>query len=369
MLENKKKLDRVLLYAFFALLVFGLIMIASAGISYSRTRFGDAYFFLKRQLIGVSIGLVLMYVMQQIKYDFWKKISVPMFGASIILLILVFIPGIGSRIYGASRWIQLGPVSFQPAEMLKLSLILYLATWLESRKEKIKDFSEGFVPFMIILIFVSFLLIKQPDVGTLGVVVLTSIAIFFISGSKLSHLFSMASLGMGALFVLIKIESYRMDRLMVFLHPELDPRGIGYQISQALLAIGSGGFFGVGLGESMQKFNYLPEPVGDSIFAIIGEELGMLGCLVLVALFAIVVMRGILIAKRAPDVFSKLTAIGIVSWIFFQSFINIGAITGLVPLTGIPLPFISYGGTSIIFLMASVGILLNISKYTKNQTN
>ena len=365
MAEKQKKIDKVLLYAFFALLAFGLMMIASAGISYSRTRFGDAYFFLKRQLIGVSIGLLVMYVTQKINYTFWKKISVPMFGASIILLILVFIPGIGSRIYGASRWLQLGPVSFQPAEMLKLSLILYLATWLESKREKIADFAEGLMPFSIILIFVSFLLIKQPDVGTLGVVVLTSITIFFISGSKLSHLFSMAVLGAAALFALIKVESYRMDRLMVFMHPELDPRGIGYQINQALLAIGSGGFFGVGLGESMQKFNYLPEPVGDSIFAIIGEELGMLGCLVLVVLFAIVVMRGLAIAKRAPDEFSKLTAIGIVSWIFFQSFINIGAISGLLPLTGVPLPFISYGGTSIIFLMASVGILLNISKHTK----
>lgn len=365
MAENKKKLDRGLLYAFFALIVFGLIMIASAGISYSRTRFGDEYFFLKRQLIGVSIGLVVMYLTQKINYNFWKKISVPLFGLSIILLILVFIPGIGSRIYGASRWLQLGPISFQPAEMLKLAMILYLATWLESKKEKVADFSEGLIPFSIILMFVSFLLIKQPDVGTLGVVVLTSIAIFFISGSKISHMFLMGSIGIAALFTLIKVESYRMDRLMVFLHPELDPRGIGYQINQALLAIGSGGFWGVGLGESMQKFNYLPEPVGDSIFAIIGEELGMFGCLVLVGLFAIVVMRGIHIAKNAPDDFSRLTAIGIVSWIFFQFFINIGAITGLLPLTGIPLPFISYGGTSIIFLMASVGILFNISKHAK----
>jgi cell division protein FtsW len=211
---------------------------------------------------------------------------------------------------------------------------------------------------------VSFLLIKQPDMGTLGVMILISLSIFFLSGAKLSHLASLGIAGALALFVLIKTESYRMDRLTVFLHPELDPRGIGYQINQALLAIGSGGIFGLGLGHSLQKFNYLPEPVGDSIFAIIGEELGMVGAMFLVILFVFFAIRGLRIAKNAPDRFSKLVACGIVSWIIFQAFINIAAICGLIPLTGIPLPFISYGGTSIIFLMVGVGILLNISKYS-----
>lgn len=363
-MNTEKKSDQILLYTIFALLAFGLIMIASAGIAYSRTRFGDSYFFFKRQLLGVSIGLIVLYLTQRINYKFWKKISFPMFVASIALLILVFIPGIGSKIYGANRWIQIGAFSFQPAEMLKLSLIIYLAAWLESRGERIKDFFEGLVPFLTIIALVSFLLIKQPDVGTLGVVISIAISVFFVSGSKISHIFLMMSGGLAALYILIKTESYRMNRLLVFLHPELDPRGIGYQINQALLAIGSGGILGVGLGHSMQKFNYLPEPVGDSIFAIIGEELGMIGCLILIALFVIVAMRGLRIAKSAPDVFAKLAATGITAWIFFQAFINISAITGLIPLTGIPLPFISYGGTSIIFLMAGIGILLNISKHT-----
>lgn len=362
--ENKKS-DRVLFYAIFALLVFGLMMIASAGVSYSKTRFGDAYFFFKRQLLGVSIGLIVLYFAQKVSYNFWKKMALPFFIASVALLVLVFVPGIGSKIYGASRWIQLGAVSFQPSEMLKISIIIYLAAWLESRGERTKDFFEGFVPFIAMLGLVGFLLMKQPDMGTMGVVILMAVSIFFIAGSKISHLLLMLVSGIVSLAALIKMEAYRMDRLTVFLHPELDPKGIGYQINQALLAIGSGGIFGAGLGHSLQKFNYLPEPVGDSIFAIIGEELGILGCVVVVGLFVTVAARGMKIARQAPDLFSKYAAVGISSWIFFQAAINISAISGLIPLTGIPLPFISYGGTSIIFLMAGAGILLNISKYAK----
>ena len=198
--------------------------------------------------------------------------------------------------------------------------------------------------------------------GTLGVIVVISMAIYFLSGAKLQHLLGMFGLGIAAFFALVKFESYRMDRLLVFLHPELDPRGVGYQINQALLAIGSGGLFGLGLGHSRQKFNYLPEPVGDSIFAVICEEIGLIGAMVLVSLFIIFAMRGLKIAKYAPDTFGKLVAVGITSWIIFQALINITAITGLIPLTGITLPFISYGGTSLVFSLVAVGILLNISK-------
>lgn len=364
-MEKTQKTYQCLLYALFALLFFGLIMIASAGIAYSRTRFGDPYFFFKHQLFfGVLPGLFVLYFVQKIDYSFWKKISFPLFAASIFALILVFIPGIGNKIYGASRWIQLGSFSFQPSEMLKFSLILYLAAWLENRVERVKDFYEGLLPFGAIVALVSFLLIKQPDVGTLGVVILISISIYFVSGARLSHIGFMGLAGVFFLYLLVKFESYRMNRFLVFLHPELDPRGIGYQINQALLAIGSGGIFGVGLGHSLQKFNYLPEPVGDSIFAIVGEELGMFGALIIVTLFLTIAFFGLRVAKDAPDRFSRLAAVGIVSWIVFQAFINISAISGIIPLTGIPLPFISYGGTSILFLMAAVGVLLNISKHT-----
>jgi len=364
-MENKnEKSDRPLLFLTFCLLVFGLVMIASAGVAYSKIRFNDEYFFFKRQLLfGVAPGLLLLYIGQKIDYGFWKKISLPFFVVSVALLILVFIPGIGSKIYGASRWIKIGSfVTFQPSEMLKLSLILYLAAWLEGRGEKVRDFFEGLTPFIMIIALVSFLLIKQPDLGTLGVIIFIAASMFFMAGSKISHILAMGASGVGLLYILIKTETYRMSRFLVFLHPEFDPQGVGYQINQALLAIGSGGIFGVGLGHSLQKFNYLPEPVGDSIFAIIAEELGLVGALLLLFLFVFFVFRGLKIAKNAPDNFSRLVAAGIVSWIFFQAIINISAITGIVPLTGIPLPFISYGGTSIVFLMIGVGILLNISK-------
>jgi len=363
-MNKSKSIDNVLLFIVFALLVFGLVMISSAGVAYSKTRFDSPYFFFKKQLFGVGVGLILLFIFQKINYHFWKKISLPFFAASLLCLVLVFVEGLGSKIYGASRWLQLGPLSFQPSEMLKLSLIIYLAAWLESRGERIRDFFEGFIPFISIIAIISFLLLKQPDMGTLGVLILVAISIYFVSGSRISHIFLMMGGGFMALFAMIKFESYRMDRLMVFLHPETDPKGIGYQINQALLALGSGGLLGVGLGHSLQKFNYLPEPVGDSIFAIIGEELGFVGAIALLLLFLFFTLRGLKIAKHAPDVFSRLLAVGIVSWIFFQAFINIAAISGVIPLTGVPLPFISYGGTSIAFLLTGVGILLNISKHS-----
>ncbi|MBU2028734.1 FtsW/RodA/SpoVE family cell cycle protein, partial [Patescibacteria group bacterium] len=264
MSKTKIQLDKILLFTVFILLVFGLVMVASAGVAYSQIRFDDAYFFFKRQLLfGILPGLIILYLTQKISYTFWKKISLPFFILSMALLTLVFIPGIGSKLYGASRWIQLGGFSFQPSEMLKLSLILYLAAWLESRGERIKDFFEGLTPFLIVMGMVSFLLIKQPNMGTLGVIIFVALIMFFISGSSLWHMFLMGIAGVATFFILIKTESYRMNRFLVFLHPELDPRGIGYQINQALLAIGSGGILGVGLGKSLQKFNYLPEPVGD----------------------------------------------------------------------------------------------------------
>ncbi|NTV41477.1 MAG: cell division protein FtsW [Candidatus Moranbacteria bacterium] len=257
------------------------------------------------------------------------------------------------------------PFSFQHSEMSKLAIILYLAAWFESKgQQKIKDVFEGLLPFLGIMGLIGFLIIKQPDMGTLGVVVLTSFSVFFVSGAKLKHLFSMGILGSFLLWLLIKLEPYRFDRISAFLEPGADPKGIGYQISQALLAIGSGGFWGLGLGHSRQKFNYLPEPVGDSIFAVIGEELGFIGAIFLIILFVTLAFRGLRIAKNAPDIFGKLIATGVTMWIILQAFINIGANIALVPLTGIPLPFISYGGTSLVFLMAAVGILLNISKFT-----
>ena len=367
---NTNKSDNILLFAVFALLTFGLIMITSAGVVYSQAHFGDQYYFFKRQLLfGIIPGLIACYFCQKIDYHYWKKISVPLFFISLVGLVLVFVPGLGNKLYGASRWLQLGPISFQPSEMAKLAIIIYLAAWLESRgSHRIRDFFEGFLPFTGIMAIIGFLIIKQPDMGTLGVIIITMLIMFFSSGSKLSHLFWMAIAGISSFFVLVKIEPYRFNRLMIFLNPDLDPRGIGYHINQALLAVGSGGILGLGLGHSRQKFYYLPEPVGDSIFAVIGEELGLIGALIIVILFLTFALRGLKISKNSPDDFGKLLGIGITAWVVFQAFINISAITAIIPLTGVPLPFISYGGTSIVFLLAGVGILLNISKQARMES-
>lgn len=367
MKKEIKQLDKTILSIILILSVFGLVMISSASVLYSKTRFDNPNYFLTHQLMyGFLPGLLALYFFSKVDYHLWKKIAIPFFFFSIIALILVFIPGVGKNIYGASRWINLGPISFQPSEMAKIAIILYLAAWLSSRgKERIRDFYEGMIPFLGILAVMGFLIIKQPDTGTLGVIILISIVMFFISGANLSHIWGIF-LGVGvALAGLIAIAPYRLNRMLVFLNPSHDPQGVGYQITQALLAVGSGGFFGVGLGHSRQKFNYLPEPVGDSIFAIVSEELGMVGASIIVILFLAFAMRGLRIARNAPDDFGKIVAVGIVGWVIFQAFVNISAILAIIPLTGIPLPFISYGGTSFVFLMIAMGILLNISKQSK----
>lgn len=365
--KNKKvskEADPILLGLIFVLLFFGLVMISSAGVVISETRFGDPYHLFKRQLFfGIIPGLAVFFIVQKINYRFWKKISLPFFILSIFLLILALIPGVGETYKGASRWIDLGKFSFQPAELVKLAIIIYLAAWIESRKKEIKSFSHGVLPFLFILAIPAALIISQPDVGTLGSILIIAFAMFFVAGTPFLYLMGLAVSGsiLGAFLILIS--EYRLDRVKAFLDSSIDPQKIGYQINQALLAVGSGGIFGLGLGHSRQKFNYLPEPVGDSIFAVTAEELGFIGAGFLVVLFVAFALRGFRIACSAPDTFSRLAAVGISSWIVFQAFINIMAIIKIIPLTGIPLPFISYGATSMIFVLTASGILVNISKY------
>lgn len=357
--------DRILKTILFLLLGVGLMTIASAGVSYGNVRFGDPYYFFKEQLIGLAVGTILLLILERIPYTLWRRLVLPIFLTALGLLILVFIPGFGTTVYGAARWVDLGPISFQPSEVMKLSIILYLAAWLSRRGERqAKDFYEGFLPFLMILLVVGFLIIKQPDTGTLGLIFCISLSIFFVSGASLSHLLGLVFGALAFLALLIKMAPYRMQRFLVFLNPEHDPLGAGYQMTQALLAIGIGGWFGAGLGHSRQKFNYLPEPVTDSIFAVFAEETGLVGVTIVLLLFCAFLWRGITIAKYAPDMFGKLLATGITIWVVCQAFINIAAISGLIPLTGIPLPFISFGGTSLAILMAAVGILLNVSRHS-----
>ncbi|MBT3355725.1 putative lipid II flippase FtsW [bacterium] len=368
MAQKNKKVDPIILGVVFILLVFGLVMISSAGIAVSKDRFGDEYHLFRRQLFyGVIPGLIFLFIVQKIHYSFWKKIAVPLFALAILFLVLIFIPGFGVKLQGASRWLALGPLQFQPTEFMKLAIILYLALWIESKGKMIADFKEGLLPFIAILGVVGFLVIKQPDVGTLGAISVISLVMLFVSGAPIRFIFALFGSGIGLLMTLIAVAPYRLNRLKSFRDSTIDPQGIGYQINQALIAVGSGGIFGLGFGQSRQKFNYLPEPVGDSIYAIISEELGMIGAVSLLILFVLFAMRGLKIARNAPDKFAALVAVGISSWIIFQAFINIAAIIGLIPLTGIPLPFVSYGSTSLVFMLTAVGILLNISKYAKTE--
>lgn len=364
-MSTKQSFDKPLFTAILILLGIGLMMVASAGVVYGQVRFGDDYYFLKEQLAGLGVGLLLLFICQRIDYHFWQKLVVPIFLVALVLLVLVFIPGFGTTVYGAARWVEIGPVSFQPSEVMKLAIILYLSAWFASKgRAKAADFFEGFVPFLALLSVVGFLIIKQPDTGTLGLIFLVALSIFFASGASIRHITYLFLGGLAFLAILIKAAPYRMQRFLVFVNPDHDPQGVGYQMTQALVAIGSGGFFGLGLGQSRQKFNYLPEPVTDSIYAVLGEEFGFIGCTVVVLLFLYIAWRGLKVAAGAPDAFGRLVAVGIVSWIVFQALINMSAITGLVPLTGIPLPFVSYGGTSLAVLLSAVGILLNISKHS-----
>lgn len=361
-------LDKPFLVTIVILLAFGLLMIMSAGVSYGQVRFDDSYYFFKQQILGLIVGGGVMYITANIDYHLWRRLVMPIFGIAVVLLIMVFIPGIGVNVYGATRWIELGPIMFQPSEVMKLAIILYLAAWLSEKGEhKVADFNEGLVPFLGILLLIGFLIIKQPDTGTLGVICLMAMSIFFTAGAQIKHLLSLIGIGFASLAVLIVMAPYRLARLTVFLNPDHDSSGSGYQVSQALLAVGSGGLFGAGLGQSRQKFNYLPEPVTDSIFAVIGEEFGFIGAVLLISLFLYLAWRGLRIAQGAPDMFGRLIVVGVVAWILFQSFINISAIIGLIPLTGIPLPLISYGGTSLAVILAAVGIVLNVSRQSRIQ--
>ncbi len=357
--------DYILLAIVFLLTAFGLAMVASASVVKGQDNFGDIYYYAKHQfLYGVLPGLFLFFVAQKVYYMRWKRLILPLLILAVLALMLVFIPSLGFSHGGAKRWLILGSLSFQPAEMIKLIFIAYLASWFVKKGEKIKDFKETVLPLMTMLGILGILIMAQPNLGTLSIIVFASFSLFFIAGGKISHIIFLIASMLAALFMLIRLEPYRMNRFIIYLYPEMDPQGIGYQINQAMLAIGSGGFWGMGFLQGRQKYNYLPEPYGDSIFAVLAEELGFIGVLFLMALFLAFAWRCFLIAKNAPDQFGKLLTAGISLTIILQFFINIGSISRFLPLAGVPLPFISYGGSSLIFTLAGAGIILNISRYT-----
>lgn len=361
MVSEPRKADVLLFGIVLALLLIGLFMIASASPVLASTRFGDPYFFLKNQLGGVVVGLIVLLMCWRIPYTYWRVSAPLLLGGAMIFMMLVFVPGIGLSLKGAARWLDFGITTIQPAEIMKFAFIAYLSAWIAAKQPVISSTTTGFLPFSALVGIVSFLFVLQPDIGTLGVVVTTSFILFFIGGGRFFHIAALVASSLLILAVLVFLQPYRLDRVTVFLHPEDDQQGIGYQLNQSLIAIGSGGVVGRGFGMSRQKLNYLPEASSDALFSIYAEEFGFLGSCMLIALFLLFFWRGIRIAARAPDAFGMYLASGITLLIVIQAFINIAALSGLMPLTGLPLSFVSFGSSALVMNLAEAGTLLNIS--------
>ena len=319
----------------------------------------------KQIIIGLSLGLISLNIISQVNYKFWQARATPIFVFSILLTLLVFVPKFSTVTLGARRWVDLGFITFQPSEFLKLGFVIYFASWLAAKKDSITKFNSGFLPAMFIMAVPTVIMLLQPDHGTLLSILLAGLAMFFIAGGKLKHLLLLVLVVLFSFSVLIYNKPYAMARITTFLDPSSAPLGAGYQIRQALIAVGSGRSFGRGFGQSIQKFTFLPEPLGDAIYAVAAEEFGFVGSVIIVMLFLAFSLRGFRIGSRAPDQFSRLLAIGIVILISSQSFINIGAMLGILPLTGVPLLFISHGGTALLLALAEVGLVLNISKFCR----
>lgn len=351
------------------LVMFGTVMIFSATFPDTADTGGvGQYSILVRQLIYVMIGTAGLLVAMQVDYHRYARWSVH--GMAAILLVLaalVFIPGVGTEVYGAKAWIFIGPISVQPSEVAKLAMILYMAAWFAGKRGKVRSVSSGLAQFCVVMGLLIGLLMLEPDLGTASLVATIGVAMFFVAGAApIQFAALLIAGGMGFLAMALSA-SYRRDRLLLFLNPDADLQNLGWQLFQARLALGSGGLFGVGLGASRQKFSWLPAAHNDAIFAVIGEELGLIGASVVVGLFVVLAYHGYRIAMRAPDTFGTLIAVGITTWIVFQAAYNIGGVTLAIPFTGIPLPFISAGGSSLVVAMTAVGILLNISRQTLSE--
>lgn len=358
--------DYMLLFVIIGLLVIGVIIVYSSSSIWANYKYGDSFFFLKRQLLFVTVGIIAMYFIMLIPYNTWFSYAKIILFSCFVLLLLVLIPGVGMVRGGAQSWIGVGAFSIQPSEFMKLGLIIYLAAYLSTNRKKIPSLTKGFLPSLILVFSAFGLIMLQPDLGTGVVLVLTCIIMIFVAGARITHFFGIALFGIAGLFFLIISAPYRINRITAFLNPWEDPLGHGFQIIQSLYAIGPGGLIGVGLGNSLQKYFYLPEPQTDFIFAILGEELGFIGGTIVISLFVILFWRGIRIALNAPDSFGCFLSLGIVSMLTIQVMINISVVIGLIPVTGITLPFLSYGGSSLTLTLCSVGLLLNVSKFSRN---
>lgn len=360
------RVDKLFFIAVLLLVSAGFFIFSSASLGLL-AREGISYSVVALKQMGTIVGgLVIMLGISQVNYSFWRKYALHIFIFSLLATILVFIPHIGFAHNGAKRWISIGSfLTIQPAEFLKLGAVLYLAAWLAKYRDRVDTIKYGLLPFLIISAIVGAIMLKQPDTGTFMVIFAALFGMYIIAGAKLRHVGAIILLGIIGISVIAYFRPYVMARFTTFLDPSADSLGSGYQIQQALIAVGSGGFFGRGFGQSIQKFNFLPEPIGDSIFAVAGEEFGFFGLSVLLALFVFFALRGFKIASLAKDTFGGLVASGLVILVLAGAFINMASMIGIMPLTGVPLSFISHGGTALLFTLIAVGIILNISRTIK----
>ncbi|MGH7232618.1 MAG: putative lipid II flippase FtsW [Nitrospiraceae bacterium] len=344
------------------LAVMGLVMVYSASAVVAENRFHDSVYFLKRQVAWLGCGFLLLQIASRLDYLVWRKLALPILALTALLLLIVLMPSLGVTAKGARRWFHLGPISVQPAEMAKLALVLYLAAYLTRKEGRIRELVSGFLPPLVVMGLLSAPIVLQPDLGTVLVMGLVTLGLLFLGGARLNHLFGLVPIVVPLLAVAIWKSPYRLQRLMIFLDPGKDPTGAGFQVNQSFLAFGSGGLFGVGLGEGKQKLFFLPEAHTDFVLALVGEELGLVGTAAIIILFAVLVFKGFQIAGRARDPFGRYLGLGITLLIGVQALINAGVVTGLLPTKGLTLPLVSYGGSSLLVSLLSVGILLSISR-------
>jgi cell division protein FtsW len=353
--------DPVLFFAVLMLVAFGLVMVYSASAVYGAAQTGDSLYYFKRQMIAVIVGVVAMVIGVRVGYQRLVKLAYPLLFVTVVLLVLVLLPGVGHKVGGSSRWIRMWGYNLQPAELAKVTFIVYLACSLTRKKEKIRRFGSGFLPHLLVSGVLILLLLRQPDFGTAATLTIMLFLLLFIAGTRLSYIFVAALAALPMAYGLIAGSPYRMRRLLAFLDPWSHRFDIGYQISESLMSFGSGGIAGVGLGEGKHKLFFLPAAHTDFIYSIVGEELGMIGAVVVLVLFGIVVWRGFRAAFRAPDLFGTYLAFGLSALIGLQTLVNMGVVMGLLPTKGLTLPFFSYGGSSLVCTLLAVGILLNIS--------
>lgn len=348
--------DRWIVLVTVVLVAIGILMVYDSSVAIAMRDFGDPYHFVRDQIKWLGLGFVMFAVLAKVPYVFWKQFAVPALLGTIALLIAVFIPGVGIRALGAHRWIDFGVFILQPAEFAKLSVILYLAAWFSSKERS------RLAAFLLLVGMVVGLVVLEPDLGTATMIFGIALVMYFFSNAPIMHFVVLIPVVLTGIAGLAVFEPYRLRRVLTFLNPEVDPLGASYQIRQVLLSLGSGGLFGIGLGQSRQKYEYLPEANTDSIFAIIGEETGFIGTTTVTLLFLFLLWRCFRIARRTTDPFGKLLVLGIGSWIGIQTFVNIGSMVAVLPLTGVPLPLISYGGSNLVITLGALGMIYNVSK-------